>query len=78
MIVDCHTHLHCPQRGPLQAEHAAAMENVDACFVLASGSADHAAVNRELAGYTDEKAMLTVLPLSIPLKNPSIKKQLRR
>jgi predicted TIM-barrel fold metal-dependent hydrolase len=55
MIVDCHTHLHCPQRGRVADEHAATLENVDACFVLASGGSSRATANRELADYTNDK-----------------------
>ena len=51
MIVDCHTHLQCPQQGTLLDEHAAACKKVDACFVLAGMSGDRAAANQELAEY---------------------------
>lgn len=55
MIVDCHTHLHSPQRGLVVDEHAAMCENVDACFVLASVGSDRAAANQELADYVSDK-----------------------
>ncbi|MBC8379763.1 MAG: amidohydrolase family protein [Planctomycetes bacterium] len=51
MIVDCHTHLYCPQRGTLMKEHASLCEKVDACFVMSGIGGDRAAVNQELADY---------------------------
>lgn len=54
MIVDCHTHLYCPQRGLLTAEHAEACEKVDGCFVMAGVGMDRTAANQELADYVND------------------------
>lgn len=51
MIVDCHTHLHCTERGGLAEEHRRACAGVDACFVLAGLSEDRAGINADLAEY---------------------------
>lgn len=51
MIVDCHTHLQCPQRGLLVDEHAAISEKVDACFVMAGSGGNRAVANQELTDY---------------------------
>lgn len=51
MIVDCHTHLHCTERGGLAEELRQAAAGVDACFVLAGLSEDRAAVNAGLENY---------------------------
>jgi predicted TIM-barrel fold metal-dependent hydrolase len=51
MIVDCHTHLHCAERGMLVEEHRRACKDIDACFVLAGLSADRQTINAELENY---------------------------
>jgi len=51
MIVDCHTHLHCPERGMLTEEHHRLCKKVDACFVLAGLGEDREGFNTELAAY---------------------------
>lgn len=77
MIVDCHTHLHCPQRGLMADEHAAALENVDACFVLASGSSDRAAVNQQLTDYVGDKpkayGFAVINPAEEPVNQKAVK-----
>ena len=35
MIIDCHTHLQCPERGEIRNEHAEICEKLDGCFVMA-------------------------------------------
>ena len=51
MIIDCHTHLHCPQRGSVAQEHMEMCEKLDGCFVMAGLGPDRQAVNQELADY---------------------------
>jgi predicted TIM-barrel fold metal-dependent hydrolase len=51
MIIDCHTHLQCPERGDLRARHTELCERVDGCFVMAGLSDDREAANKELADY---------------------------
>ena len=51
MIVDCHTHLQCPDGGDIRADHAEMCEKLDGCFVMAGLSADRDATNKELADY---------------------------
>ena len=51
MIVDCHTHLHCPERGVLTDEHRRLCSQVDACFVLAGLDGGRDQINTELAAY---------------------------
>lgn len=51
MIVDCHTHLYCPQRGNVTEEHRAMCGELDACFVLAGSGSDREMMNRDLAQY---------------------------
>ncbi len=51
MIVDCHTHLYCTERGVLGEELRRACAGVDACFVLAGLSDDRAKVNTGLENY---------------------------
>jgi uncharacterized protein len=52
MIVDCHTHLHCPERGLVAEEHQAICGHLDACFVMAGRDGDRGVLNGELAEYT--------------------------
>lgn len=54
MIVDCHTHLHCTERGPAVEEHRRACKDVDACFVLAGLSGDREEANAELTAYVGQ------------------------
>ena len=51
MIIDCHTHIQCPERGGIKKEHAEMCEKLDACFVMAGFSADRQSDNTELADY---------------------------
>ena len=51
MIVDCHTHLHCTERGALVEEHRRACRGVDACFVLAGLGDDREGNNAALETY---------------------------
>ena len=51
MIIDCHTHLQCPERGDIRTAHADMCERLDGCFVMAGLSKDRDAVNQGLADY---------------------------
>ncbi|MHC4783862.1 MAG: amidohydrolase family protein, partial [Planctomycetota bacterium] len=51
MIIDCHTHLQCPDRGDIKGDHAEMCEKLDGCFVMAGLSGNRQAVNTELADY---------------------------
>lgn len=51
MIVDCHTHLHCPTRGLLTEEHRRLCSGVDACFVLAALGENREGINADLDAY---------------------------
>jgi hypothetical protein len=51
MIIDCHTHLSCPERGDVSQEHVEMCDTLDGCFVMAGLSADRQAVNQDLADY---------------------------
>ncbi len=51
MIVDCHTHISCPQKPTDTAEHLRASEVVDACIVLSAGPNEYKQANAELADY---------------------------
>ena len=77
MIVDCHTHLQCPDRGSLAAEHAAACEKVDACFVLAGLGGDRASLNQELAEYvanhSNAYGFAVINPADDPVKLKAVK-----
>ena len=51
MIVDCHTHLYCPERGNVSQDHLDMCEKLDGCFVMAGLNADRQTVNQDLADY---------------------------
>lgn len=51
MIIDCHTHLHCPERGNVAQDHTEMCEKLDGCFVMAGSGSDRRAVNQEVADY---------------------------
>ncbi len=51
MIVDCHTHIECPERGDVRTEHTEMCRGVEGCFVIAAAGGDRETVNRELADY---------------------------
>lgn len=77
MIVDCHTHLQCLERGSLAEEHAAACEKVDACFVLAGLGGQREALNQELADYVGNNSraygFAVVNPAEDPVKLKAVK-----
>ena len=77
MIVDCHTHLYCPQRGTLIAEHTAACEKVDACFVLGSVGGDRAAMNQELADYVSSNSKAYGFAAINPVEDPVSQKAVK-
>ncbi|MBL7107239.1 MAG: amidohydrolase family protein [Phycisphaerae bacterium] len=77
MIVDCHTHLHCPQRGLLTDEHAAVCEKVDACFVLAGVGMDRPAANEELAEYVSNKPKAYGFAVINPAEDPVTQKAVK-
>lgn len=52
MIVDCHTHLQCPERGNMAEAHEAVCCRLDACLVLAGNSHERGTLNSELSEYT--------------------------
>lgn len=54
MIIDCHTHLRCPDCAAGPEEHRRACECVDGCFVLAEFGEDRRQINRDLADYISE------------------------
>jgi len=70
MIIDCHTHLYCPQRGLLAAEHAEVCEKIDGCFVLAGTGIDRAAANQELAGYVKDNPKTYGFAVINPAEDP--------
>ncbi len=51
MIVDCHTHIHCPASNVGPSEHWAAMETADVSIVLAPVAESSRDVNKELSDY---------------------------
>jgi predicted TIM-barrel fold metal-dependent hydrolase len=53
MIVDCHTHIHCPAKEASRTEHLAAAEAVEACIVLGTPDGAGSAVNKELSEYVN-------------------------
>lgn len=77
MIVDCHTHLQCPERGLLAEEHAAACEKVDACFVQAGLSGSRDEVNRQLADYVRGNAKAYGFAAVNPAEDPVTRKAVK-
>lgn len=77
MIVDCHTHLHCAERGMLAEEHRRACKDIDACFVLAGLSSDRAAVNADLENYLRQMPKAYGFAAINPLHDPISAKQLK-
>jgi len=51
MIVDCHTHLSCPDSAVGPQEHRTACKDIDACLVLAGCCDDRQQANDTLAQY---------------------------
>jgi predicted TIM-barrel fold metal-dependent hydrolase len=77
MIVDCHTHLQCPEQGDVKGAHAEMCEKLDGCFVMAGLSDDRVAVNKELAYYvaSNPKAygFASINPAEDPVRQKSVK-----
>jgi predicted TIM-barrel fold metal-dependent hydrolase len=78
MIVDCHTHLHSPEKGSLAEEHLAVCSRLDACFVLAGIAGDRRVLNSELADYcsrnTKARGFAVVNPLEDDISYKAVKK----
>lgn len=77
MIVDCHTHLNCSQRGLLTDEHAALCERLDACFVMAGIEADRQAANQELADYCSKNPKAYGFAVMNPAEDPVTQKAVK-
>ena len=77
MIIDCHTHLQCLDRGDIKDDHAEMCEKLDGCFVMAGLSGDRTAVNTELADYvaSNPKAygFANINPLEGPVRQKAVK-----
>lgn len=77
MIIDCHTHLYCPGRGSLAAEHRRLCASVDGCLTLAGFSDDYASANKALTNYLDSQpkayGLLSVNPLTETYTPKSLK-----
>ncbi len=54
MIVDCHTHMSCPDSDADVSEHLAAAETVDTCIVLAAPENTSEQANKKVADYVSK------------------------
>ena len=54
MIIDCHTHLSCPEHPGDPQQHRRACQDVDGCFVLAGNGADRQQANQQLSDYVSD------------------------
>lgn len=70
MIVDCHTHLQCPDRGDIRAEHTEMCQRLDGCFVMAGLSGDRETLNLELADYIKSNPNAFGLANLNPVEDP--------
>ena len=77
MIVDCHTHLYCPERGSLAEEHRQACKKVDACLVLAGLGEDREGINAALASYVRQNSKAYGFSVVNPLQDAVSVKQLK-
>lgn len=79
MIIDCHTHLQCAQRGNIAQEHTELCEKLDGCFVMAGLGQDRQGVNQELADYisANSKAygFANIDPVLDPVRLKAVKSQ---
>ena len=77
MIIDCHTHLQCPEQGDIRSRHAEMCERLDGCFVMAGLLKDRNAVNTELADYvaSNPKAygFANINPVEDPVRLKAVK-----
>ncbi|MCE5185730.1 MAG: amidohydrolase family protein [Planctomycetaceae bacterium] len=78
MIVDCHTHLHCPKRGNLAEEHQAVCSRLDGCLVLAGISGERGLLNSELSEYTAQnrkaRGFAVINPIEDDISHKAVKK----
>jgi predicted TIM-barrel fold metal-dependent hydrolase len=77
MIIDCHTHLYCPERGSLTEDHRQACKKLDACFVLAGLGEDRKVLNATLAGYLRDNPKAYGFATVNPLHEEALAKQLK-
>ncbi|MHC5180635.1 MAG: amidohydrolase family protein [Planctomycetota bacterium] len=77
MIIDCHTHLQCPERGDIRTDHAEMCEKLDGCFVMAGLAPDRDAANKTLADYvaSTPKAFgfANINPVEDPVRPKAVK-----
>ncbi|NLK41849.1 MAG: amidohydrolase family protein [Planctomycetes bacterium] len=77
MIVDCHTHLQCSERGKLTEEHQRLCKNVDACFVLAGAGPQRNEWNADLETYLRQTPKAYGFAAVNPLDNDITTKRLK-
>jgi len=56
MIIDCHTHINCPDQQVDPEQHRRACRDVDGCFVLAGNGTDRQQANQQLSEYVADNS----------------------
>lgn len=77
MIVDCHTHISCPDQTVDAQQHQRACQDVDACFVLAACESDRSRANQQLSEYISENPKAIGFAVVDPTADPLSRKDLK-
>jgi predicted TIM-barrel fold metal-dependent hydrolase len=77
MIIDCHTHISCPDQAVDAQQHQKACRDVDACFVLAGCGTDRTQANQQLSEYVSENPKAVGFAVIDPVADSLTRKDLR-
>lgn len=77
MISDCHTHLKITAGQTDIADHAAAIEQIDSCIVLAGASESSEKSNKDLADYVTDQPKMVGFGIFDPLRDKPSPKNIK-
>ena len=69
MIIDCHTHLSCPDHSVDPEQHRQAYRDLDGCFVLAGNVEDRPQANQRLSEYISDNPKMTGFAVIDPVSD---------
>lgn len=77
MIIDCHTHISCPDQAVDAQQHKRACRDVDGCFVLGGYGLDRPQANQQLSQYISENPKAVGFAVIDPIADPLARKDLK-
>lgn len=77
MIIDCHTHISCPEQEVDAEAHRAACQAVDGCFVLAGCGLESKEANQQLSEYIEGNSKAIGFAVVNPLEEKISRKAVK-